>query len=182
MCRKNASRASGRRLRNVLPYLHKLVVVDPDQVVGLRSLFYGVRELAIHSLVKLPIPGIEIAARLQIMEERPYDLVRKAFIEVALLLLRQEERRVLVGVIAARTFEDLADFRRVFSATRAHPNTAVRFEQRLQCAHQATTAGLPLELPMLRVDSDGDTVGDQNQLGTRWVHRGASTTADAAEV
>ena len=73
-----------------LAYLHELVIVDPDQVRGLRGPFDSIGELTIHLLVKVPITGIEVAARLQIVEERPHNLIGEAFVEVALLLLGQE--------------------------------------------------------------------------------------------
>src|ERR1700758_4775423 len=88
-----------------LAYLHELVVMDPDQVAGTRRPLYRIRELAIDSFVEIPIPGIEVAARLQIVEQRPNNLVREAFVEVALLLLRQEKWRVFVRMITACLFQ-----------------------------------------------------------------------------
>ena len=106
------------------------------------------------------------------MKERPHNLIGKAFIKIALLLLRQEEWSVLVRIGAARFFQDLADLWRVFRAPRAYPDASMVLEQRLQRTDQAAAAGLPLQLPILYPDRDRDAIRNQYQF--RHAHREAS--------
>ena len=77
-----------------------------------RSLFHGIGEFAIDPLVKIPIPRIEVTARLQIVKQRPHNLIGEAFVEV-LCSSSVRKRGVLVGIVPARLFQDLADLRRI---------------------------------------------------------------------
>ena len=156
--------SAGAPAAQSLAYLHELVVVDPDQVARSRGLFDSIRKLAIDALVEFPIPRIEVAARLQIVKERPNDFVGEALIIVALLLLGQKERRVFIGTISARLFKNLADLRGVFRSPRTDPDASVILKQRFQCTDQPTAAGHPRELSTLGGERNGNAVGNQHQI------------------
>src|SRR6185437_1369960 len=75
----------------------QLIVLDPDDVAGLRSLKRDSGETLIDPLVKLPVTRREVTARLKIVEEGPQNFVREAFIKVGLFLSGKEDGKISDG-------------------------------------------------------------------------------------
>jgi hypothetical protein len=62
-------------LANMVGHIHQLIVVDPDEIVGATVRGQSLGELAVHLRVGVPVLGIEFAAGLQVVEQRPYAFV-----------------------------------------------------------------------------------------------------------
>ena len=60
-----------------------MVIVDPHEVVRIQEARYAVGELAIHGQIRFPVLRVEVTHRLEIMKDRPNDLVGKPLVELA---------------------------------------------------------------------------------------------------
>jgi hypothetical protein len=75
----------------LLGHDEQVVVVNPDEVVVAGRLGGHLRVLAVDRLVDRPVGGIEVSARLEVVEQRPQDLVREAVVELVALLGREND-------------------------------------------------------------------------------------------
>ena len=83
-------------LRNV----HQVIIVDPDEIVGLRAADDRIRIPFVYLLVSLPIRRLEIAEILQVVKQRPDHLVGIAVVKFVALSLTQGHRHDIVTGVA----------------------------------------------------------------------------------
>lgn len=71
---------------------HEVVVMNPYQIIILCMPCHHPGILRIHRYIASPISGVETAPRLQVVEERPEHLVRKAVIKLVRFFVGKEYR------------------------------------------------------------------------------------------
>ena len=119
--------------------VHQMIVVHPDEV-GVRSMLGDPRGiLGIDFPIAAPINRIEVAQRLQIVEQRPDDAVGEAEVEVVHLLRIQADRFQRIARRSARSLGCQLDLLVGFGrAGPADPHTPAVAQHRKQSRHQPT--------------------------------------------
>jgi len=117
----------------------------PDATVGatrdyVRSVLGNPRGiLGIDFPIAAPINRIEVAQRLQVVEQRPDDAVGEAEVKVVHLLCIQADRRQRIARRSARSLGCQLDLLVGFGrAGPADPHTTAVAQHRKQCRHQPT--------------------------------------------
>ena len=80
--------------------VHQVVIVHPDEIVGLRGVEDRIRVALVNFPVSLPVCRFEIAEALQIMKERPDHLIRIAVVKFVAFCLAQAHWHDLVTGVA----------------------------------------------------------------------------------
>ena len=80
--------------------VHQVIIVHPDEIVGLRTADDGIRVTVVNLLVSLPVCRLEVAEILQIVKQRPDHLVGIAVVKFVALSLTQGHRHDIVTGVA----------------------------------------------------------------------------------
>ena len=107
-------------------------------------------ELAVHLAIRPPVRGVEVAAGVQVVEERPDDLVGEPVVELVALLGRQAHRGEVVARRRAGAGQQGVEIEAllVAGAGPADPSAAALAQDGRQCSHQAAGAGPRAPLPL----------------------------------
>ena len=102
MCRKNVSaeRFVDASLAQCLGDVHQVIIVHPDEIVGLRTAGDGICVTLVNLFVSLPVCWLEVAEILQIVKQRPDHFVGIAVVKFVALGFTQGYRHNLVTGVA----------------------------------------------------------------------------------
>ncbi len=122
MCRKNVSAerfVDALRSRNACGDVHQVIIVDPDEIVGLGTAGDGIRVTFVNLFVSLPVRRLEIAEVLQIVKQRPDHLVGIAVVKFVALGFAQGHRHDIVTGVAGGFGQRSLGFCRRFPANQS---------------------------------------------------------------
>jgi hypothetical protein len=161
---------------NLPRHIHQLVVLYPDHVIGLRGFQRSGGETLIDLEIELPVARCEVAARLKIVKEGPQDLVGETFVEVGLLLGREEDGKIAHRGAARGGGENFAHlgvvrFAVAGEAGAADPGPAVFRQNRSKGADQAATGRHGRQMAALvLLDRNREPIGhDEKPVSRRGV-------------
>ena len=143
----------------------QLIVMNPDEVARLNLPGDRARVFFVDAGITVPIGGIEVAERLQVVEQRPQHLVGKSVVEARLILGAQRDRREpvtgLMRCSAQGVFHALVVVR---DAGPADPDPAPIAEHGQECRDQTAAARAAAERAVFgAVQHHGQAVGDDDQ-------------------
>lgn len=143
--------------------LHQMVVVDPEQRIFAGLGGHDGRELAIDREIASPVGRVKIAARLQVVEQRPDDLVGEAQIEArALFRGKKHGFETVAGFFRGRA-QLLGDGGFLLRAWPSDPQAGLRRKHGRQGGHQSAGGGTPAPLRAFARQHQRQTVGDHDQ-------------------
>ena len=129
-------------------HVHQVIVVNPDEVPGLRHVVHCARVLAIHLAVGTPIDGVEVAEHLHVVKQRPDDLVREALVEIAHLVRAEGYAFQRVAGVRADRGEFAGEVARISDGTGpAYPDAASVAQNGKQRGHEPPRARLGVPVP-----------------------------------
>src|ERR1041384_8882437 len=102
-----------------------MVIMRPDQIFASSKFGCDLRELAIDSLVHLPIFRVKITARGHVVKQRPDDLIGKAGIEFRHFITRKGHRLIAMRPAARRLLQESGRSRDVSSPRPSNPNSVL---------------------------------------------------------
>ena len=131
---------SGAQLR---ADVHEVVVVHPHEILAGALLCDGLCILRVDLAIRPPVEGIEVAQRLQVMEQRPDNLVGKTQVKVGDLLLAQPHGLQQIAGGAAGALGGHLHFGVcLVGACPSDPHAASIAQHWQQRRHQTARAGL----------------------------------------
>src|SRR5207237_10916810 len=122
-------------LAQCLRDVHQMIVVHPDEIVGLRTAGDGLCVTFVNLFVSWPVCWLEVAEILQIVKKRPDHLVGITVVKFVPFGFTQSYRHNLVtGIARGLGQRFLWDFAR--DSRPAYPGSASFTQHRLDCGHE----------------------------------------------
>ena len=150
-------------LAQCLRDVHQVIIVHPDEIVGLRTPGDGIRVAVVNFFVSLPVRRLEVTEVLQVMKQRPDHLIGIAVVEFVALRLTQGHRHdIITGVAGGFGQRSLWNFARCSRPT--NPRATALAQHRLNCGNKsADSRGDRPEIRACRIEGEWQSIGNDYQ-------------------
>jgi len=139
---KKADCRIGKSFPQELRQDHKMVIMDPYNVIGLGDPNYLAVELLIHLDIGIPVPSIVCSVLREIVKKRPYGPVAETIVIVLQIMLAYEHGMTALFFQSALDPASLRDHPFGSYAGPAEPDVLISFRQRTQTGCEPTNAGM----------------------------------------